>query len=242
MTGIRWRGHRACSCVAGFTADVEKRLGKTLHVYQGSYSTGVAASSGTHAGGGAVDFATYDARSIRVMRECGGAAWHRTPAQGFIHHAHVIVLGCPHVSPAARDQQAQYQQGRNGLANRGPDDGPRVPYITWAAAHKALAGVTIQGKTYPAIAHVSVFWTNAARAAKGRYVSRHAYYVQSWLHKTRFYNAPIDGRWSAATQAAFDRFRANLGWKGSDIVGPVGISSMTKLRAKSGTGPTVRAR
>jgi hypothetical protein len=127
--------------VIGFTAELEKRLGKTLHVYQGSYSTNVAGSAGTHAGGGAVDFATYDTTSIQVMRECGGAAWHRTPAQGpWIEHAHVIVLGCTHVSPAAHDQQVDYQQGRNGLANHGPDDGPHVPYITWKDA------VTIEGK------------------------------------------------------------------------------------------------
>jgi len=127
--------------VVSFTAELEKRLGKTLHVYQGSYSTNVAGSAGTHAGGGAVDFATWDAATIQVMRECGGAAWHRTPAQGpWIEHAHVIILGCPHVSLAAHAQRVDYQQGRNGLANNGPDDGPHVPYITWKDA------MTIEGK------------------------------------------------------------------------------------------------
>lgn len=245
MTVISWDGHYACQCVIGFTADVERRLGKKLYVYQGSYSTGVSQSGGTHSGGGAIDFATYDDNAIRVMRECGGAAWHRTPAQGFRHHGHVIVLGCPHVSPAARDQQVQYQQGRNGLRYRGPDDGPRVSYITWADAHnRSTARPAANPASEPAAgtAYVSVLWVNAARAAKGRYTSRHVAVVQTWLHKIGFYNAAIDGRWGPVTQGAFDAFRRSLGWGPTDSTGSAGITSLTRLRASAGGGPSVKAK
>jgi len=241
MDVITWRGHRACQCVIGFTSDVEKRLGRKLYVYQGSYSTNVSASGGTHSSGGAVDFATYDDASLRVMRELGGAAWHRTPAQGFIHHAHVVVLGCPHVSAAARDQQQQYQQGRNGLRYRGPDDGPRVPYTTWIDAHNRL-GAKPPAKPASGIDYVSVFWVNAARAAKGRYASRHVTVVQGWLRKVGPYHATIDGRWGPVSQASFDAYRRSLGWSTRDSTGPVGVTSLTRLRASAGGGLPVKAK
>ena len=68
------------------------------------------------------------------MRRVGWAAWHRTPAQGFDHHIHGIAgpAGPGDLAPAASDQWADYLNGRNGLANNAPDDGPRdFVGVTW---------------------------------------------------------------------------------------------------------------
>ena len=105
---------------------------KTLDVTQGGYNRGgVAASTGTHDGGGVLDLAQVSDATIRLLREAGAAAWHRTPAQGFSHHTHLVLIGCPHVSSGAAHQVAEYRAGRNGLAGRGRDDGPRVTIRTW---------------------------------------------------------------------------------------------------------------
>src|SRR5947208_1544445 len=53
-------------------------------ITQGSYTTGVAQSGGTHAGGGAFDITTGGNADQRVhaLRAVGCAAWHRLPSEG----------------------------------------------------------------------------------------------------------------------------------------------------------------
>lgn len=98
---------------------------------QGGWS-GYGPSAGTHAGPGAVDIAAEDltpqqrAELVAVMRRVGWAAWMRNPSQSdWPWHCHAIAVGCPNLPAAARDQVEDYLEGRNGLANEGPDDGPR---------------------------------------------------------------------------------------------------------------------
>jgi GH25 family lysozyme M1 (1,4-beta-N-acetylmuramidase) len=108
----------------------EDALGYTLTVTQGSFNAGrVSASAGTHDGGGVVDLAPYDwAKKVRVLREHGFAAWHRTPIPNvWPEHIHAVLIGDTSAAPSAQRQVAAYRNGRNGLANNGPDDGPRVP-------------------------------------------------------------------------------------------------------------------
>lgn len=113
----------------------ERRLGFTTVLTQGSYTATSPESGGTHAGGGALDVratglssATRD-RIVYRLRRIGFAAWLRTPAQGdWPYHVHAIAIGDREMSPAARQQVIDYRNGLNGLANKGPDDGPRVPW------------------------------------------------------------------------------------------------------------------
>lgn len=107
--------------------EAEQMLGYELTIVQGSYNTGVSQSAGTHDGGGAIDLAGYDAhRKMRVLRQLGFAAWVRTPAQGpWNTHVHAVMIGNKKLSSGARSQVVAYLNGRNGLANNGPDDGPR---------------------------------------------------------------------------------------------------------------------
>ena len=99
---------------------------------QGSYTSAVSASFGTHAGGGAVDLSvmrdgTYtvlwdDIPSLLyALRAAGFAAWLRE--YGELHpdspiHIHAIAIGDQELSPAALDQltgPAGYFRGSNGL-------------------------------------------------------------------------------------------------------------------------------
>lgn len=101
-------------------------------ITQGSYTEGVAASFGTHAGGGAVDLSvmrqgTYTVLwddiepLLRALRAAGFAAWLRE--YGELHpdspiHIHAIAIGDRELSEAARAQltgEAGYFRGYSGL-------------------------------------------------------------------------------------------------------------------------------
>jgi hypothetical protein len=107
--------------------DTAGRLGYDLTVVQGSYTSGVSASGGTHDGGGVVDLAANDhARKVRELRRTGFAAWYRPARPGvWSAHVHAVLIGNLRLSPEARDQVAEYLAGYDGLAGEGRDTGPR---------------------------------------------------------------------------------------------------------------------
>lgn len=108
--------------------EAEKYLGYELTVVQGSYNAGgVAASGGTHDGGGVVDLTAYDwERKVRVLRAVGFAAWHRTEAQGpWSAHIHAVLIGNQKLAAGAASQVRDYLNNDNGLVGTAPDDGPR---------------------------------------------------------------------------------------------------------------------
>jgi hypothetical protein len=122
----------------------EKYAGVKFTLTQGSYSTGVAASAGTHDGGGAGDIsvggmsrAQID-KSIQGLRMAGFAAWYRTPAEGFAVHIHFEAIGDKEMSSGGRDQVVDLFAGRNGLANNGRDSAPASigrPFPAWAGKY-----------------------------------------------------------------------------------------------------------
>ena len=108
----------------------QEKCGLTLTVTQGSWSTSVGASAGTHAGGGVVDLkpTTNPTKAVKALRECGFAAWHRKPGQGpWPSHIHAVLINNTQAAASAKRQVVAYEGGLNGLANGGPDDGPKVP-------------------------------------------------------------------------------------------------------------------
>jgi peptidoglycan hydrolase-like protein with peptidoglycan-binding domain len=119
--------------------EAERRLGRTLVLSQGSYNPGGdPTSAGTHDGGGVVDIdvrgmtAATRTSVVRALREVGFAAWVRNPTQGsWPWHIHAAAISDPDLSSQAQHQVGDYYLGRNGLANRGADDGPRIPIRTW---------------------------------------------------------------------------------------------------------------
>jgi len=126
---------------------------------QGAYNAGgVTASAGTHDGGGVLDVDTDPMTVaqrdyfIELSRRVGFGGWFRTAAQGFVPHAHLVAVGCPDLSSGAAYQVREYFAGRNGLAGRGADDGPRQ-YVgaTWesylAAKPKSKPAYVPSGET-----------------------------------------------------------------------------------------------
>lgn len=110
--------------------------GVPLRVMQGSWSGTVAASAGTHAGGGAADLSVAgltEAKAIDLVTELrrrNCAAWLRAPQFGWParlggRHIHLIVKDSPGLSAGAKAQVAAYNRGRNGLAGEGRDPFPR---------------------------------------------------------------------------------------------------------------------
>ena len=118
-------------------------------ITQGSYTTAVAESFGTHAGGGAVDLSVFAPGTytilyddiellIRALRLAGFAAWYRDfndLYEGSPVHIHAIAIGDRELSLPAREQLAGphgYFWGYDGLPvdegtpNRDPHGGPLV--------------------------------------------------------------------------------------------------------------------
>lgn len=113
-------------------------VGFSTSLTQGSYSSDVGASAGTHDGGGAIDIGgaalsgEQRQQLCRALRDVGFAAWVRSPSQGnWGWHLHGIAICDPDLSSGARNQVADYYAGRNGLANGAADDGPQVPKVIW---------------------------------------------------------------------------------------------------------------
>lgn len=125
--------------------EVEWLSGTNLTVIKGQKISPGDSSAGTHDGYGVVDLETQGwLPSVRDnvllnLRRTGNAAWYRTVAQGFSGpHIHTVLIGEPDLSPAARRQVTAYRNGHNGLANNGPDDGPKGYIdVTWESYQKA---------------------------------------------------------------------------------------------------------
>ncbi len=108
--------------------------GSPLNVLQGSYTDKLAASFGTHAGGGAVDISVRAALTssallseteqldlVQALRQAGFAAWLRLPADlnpPTTLHIHAIAIGDTELSEAARrqlDGPEGYFRGGDGI-------------------------------------------------------------------------------------------------------------------------------
>lgn len=106
----------------------EKMIGQRFDLTQGSFSTSVAASGGTHAGGGAFDAdSPFSRAAVVALRKYGVAAWRRYPSQGpWGTHIHGIALGDKIASPAAKQQMQDYLSGGDGLGGRDYEPRPNV--------------------------------------------------------------------------------------------------------------------
>jgi hypothetical protein len=130
---IQFRGVKVNNRTKKMLEAAEKDFGKPFQLTQGSYNAGgVAASAGTHDGGGVVDISVGGmnpaaiTKAVTALRKKNFAAWHRTPAQGFSPHIHAVAIGDKELAPGAAQQVKDYKAGKNGLAGGGKDDGPKV--------------------------------------------------------------------------------------------------------------------
>lgn len=222
----------------------EKILGYQLSVIQGSYNAGgVAASAGTHDGGGALDVwgkgGSHVAAEVAALRRVGFAAWGRTPSQGpWGYHIHCIAIGDSDLSRGARNQVADYLNGRNGLASNAKDT------FTRAYAKSGYTFEDYKASIKPKVAPI-VFHTLSVKAgAKGLALSQWtktevekflSYCVQtgalsrenrnSWLNVVKYKN------WSHAgliVLQAVKNVQHKGGLKVDGIFGPVTAAYVSK--------------
>lgn len=216
MAGVPFRGHRADRRSTRMIEAAEKLSGP-LRITQGCYSGGVAASGGTHAGGGAFDFSvrgltlTQINSRVKALRRVGFAAWHRVPSEGnWGPHIHAIAIGCPDLSAAAKNQVAAYKRGRNGLRSNRPDRhrGLGVEPTTWEQYQK--------GKPRPVDLSAVVRQVRKT----GRYGGR----VEKALRAEGF----------SANRKGYARWQRRLGYSGDAANGIAGEVSLRKLGRKHG--------
>lgn len=111
---------------------VETRLGFKPTIVQGAFMAqaggGAAASAGYHDGGGCLDLRVWNltseqqARTVRVLRSMGAAAWLRDEAHGGMSpHIHLVLGSDSDLAVGARRQWLDYLDGKDGLATGGPD-------------------------------------------------------------------------------------------------------------------------
>ncbi|MCA8921973.1 MAG: N-acetylmuramoyl-L-alanine amidase [Planctomycetes bacterium] len=115
--------------------------GFAFQLVQGSYNRTVAASGGTHDGGGAIDVRTRGMsrttvdHMVQSLRQAGFAAWSRGRGHDpFDPHIHGIALGDRQATRQAKSQVTDYRRGLNGLVNRAadPDRSLGRPIPVWA--------------------------------------------------------------------------------------------------------------
>lgn len=155
---VTWRGVTLDERSAAMMDEVARLCpGTPVQPSQGSWSTSVGASAGTHSGPGAIDIKARDLNPAQrsavetAMRQVGWAAWIRSPQQGnWPWHIHGIAVGCPGLPSSAANQVRQYLDGTNGLANHGPDRGNRQYVgVTWETYNGGAPGTTAPGTTAP---------------------------------------------------------------------------------------------
>lgn len=134
---LYYQGHETCSCAKKWLIWLFRVLaiagirGRVTQII-GNYGP----SGGTHTGGGVIDIILDNPRQyprlIKICRLAGAdASWHRPKGwdgPGSIEHAHIVLRGCPHRSPAAVRQYTGPNgvlNGGNGLARWHNDDGYR---------------------------------------------------------------------------------------------------------------------
>lgn len=102
---------------------------KSISVMQGSFNTTVAASAGTHKGADCLDLSAFDwKRKNRIFRSIGGLSFHRTPAQGFPPHCHMVRMYSPKTAWLAAAQDKAYRaSAANGLGNLTHKDAEWMP-------------------------------------------------------------------------------------------------------------------
>lgn len=99
----------------------QQQYGGPFHISQGSYSTSVAQSGSTHAGGGAMDITSpVNPRALGALIQNGQAAWIRSPSQGdWPWHIHSLHIGDPNLSASAQAQVSDFLNGGDGLYRGG---------------------------------------------------------------------------------------------------------------------------
>jgi hypothetical protein len=157
-----WRGTKLNKRTVAMIEAAEKLYRSKFAILQGSYNAGgVAASAGTHDGGGAVDIDVASKSPgqrqavVKAMRQVGFAAWLRTPAQGkWPYHVHAIAIGDKDLSrgaaqpvPDSTISLGAMEHARTHDVLTGAWGADRARVIAWAA-HPKVGAIT-KAETVP---------------------------------------------------------------------------------------------
>jgi hypothetical protein len=180
----------------------------TVHLAQGGYDNGaVAASAGTHNGGGCVDFSLSDKTQAnwqileKAARMAMFAAWHRTPLYRngslvWSDHVHAVQIGNDLAAHLAKQQVQDYYAHKSGLVGEAPDNDWR-PNVLFTPNYK-LGAVNL---------------TNMARFAhKPNAVPRPGVIaIQRALNLKHGANLRVNGIYNAQTKRAYGEFAKVIG-------------------------------
>lgn len=150
-------------------SEVEKDLGYELTVIKAhDVAAPGTVSSTTHNGTGVADLSAFDAKhKMPALKRRGFAPYHRTKADGFPEHLHVILRGKGHgLDPLAQAQVDDWMATppKNGLANHGPDRDPWRPsplpepfsYAAWwHAGQRRLERIKLRNRIKRVNEHIS---------------------------------------------------------------------------------------
>lgn len=224
---ITWRGHRFDrKTVAGIVhAEQMARdlFGATgpCSIFQGSYSTSVGASAGTHDGGGALDSGPPPGTSWTEWQWClrlaGFAAFDRPALAGvWGHHNHAIQIGNTHVSSGAAKQVIDYRLGLNALASHARDGSSRPnPIVPFA---------------YPLRVVDLSNTRREAKKTKGWIVLPGVRHVQRALNLKLGTDLAADGIFGPLTRAAYKRWELTNGGDGDGLPTIRGLSLLGAAR------------
>lgn len=209
-------------------------FGAPFSLTQGSYNPGgVAASAGTHDGGGVVDISVSsmsDSRrafAVQCLRRVGFFAWLRTPPS-FSYHIHAVACGDREMSAGAKSQQVQGFQDRNGLANWGPDK-PDDPYPKWI--DKYGAHVSLDRPSERPWVWEDAPWSLTESNNSSKVVQRALNVEYDDLGGEGLL---VDGVFGKKSRARYRLWQKELGLVGGQADGIPGPWSLKKLGAKHG--------
>lgn len=189
----------------------------TPEVVQGSWSTAIGASAGTHSGSGAKDTMLPDSASQaqwmkwqKAERFCGIAGFDRPELWSggkrvWGHHNHAIDIGDKYLSADARKQITDYYAHKNALANHAADNSwhpshifvPRYPLWNIDLSNVVAQAKKTRGWTYlPGVKHF-----------------QHALNVKIGAGLVE------DGTWGPKTRTMMGRWELNIGGNGDGIPG-----------------------
>lgn len=136
---VKFRGYKLDPRTVDMILWAEHKAGFGFRITQGSYNKGgVAASAGTHDGGGCVDFSIREVNPmrrvamVRALKDAGFAAWYRPDRPGvWPPHIHAVAIGCKDLAPIAKRQVTAYDAKRDGLVSNNKDSSyrPNPPVI-----------------------------------------------------------------------------------------------------------------
>lgn len=211
---------------------VERKLGRKLVIVQGSFLAGKAAkrSGPTHNRAGVVDIRTKDqtaaqqTQTLVELRKVSFAAFHRTTKQGFADHIHAVAIGDPGLDPSAARQVEAYRNGKNGLKDGGPLDGPRVKITVFPLTMPTGGVVPVGGR--PVVHLVTV---QQQFRAGGTKVLPDVKTIQLALNARVKTNLAVDGRAGKFTREAYKKHQKAIGSAPKFIDGIPGPKDLANL-------------